>query len=60
MLIKEKRNLDDDENGVYLKNVDEDGLQICEKEGKGEVYIYYSEIEDLIKLLKKYKEEYYR
>lgn len=60
MLVKEKKSLDDDENGIYLKNVDEDGLQICEKGGGGEVYVYYSEIEDLIKLLKEFKEKYYK
>ena len=59
MLLKEKRNLDDDENGLFLQNVDIDGLQIVEKEGGGMVYVYYSEVEDLINDLKYFKKEYY-
>jgi len=59
MLLKEKRSLDDDENGLFLKNIDIDGVQICEKNGENMVYVYYSEIDDLINQLLYYKKEYY-
>jgi len=57
MLLKEKRSLDDDENGLYVKNIDEDGVKICEKCSDEGVYVYYSEIPLLVDLLSKYKEE---
>ena len=59
MMVKEKRQLDDDENGLYVKNIDEDGVKICEKCSDEGVYVYYSEIEDLINNLYHYKENYY-
>ena len=59
VLVKEKNDIDDDENGIFLQNVDVDGVQICEKEGRGMVYVYYCEIPMLIEKLLYYKKEYY-
>jgi hypothetical protein len=59
ILVREKRNLDDDENGIFLQNIDIDGLQIVEKNGENMVYIYYSEIDKLIKKLRYFKRKYY-
>jgi len=59
MLVKEKSCLDDDENGLYVQNVDADGVQIVEKDGQNAVYVYYSEIDVLIEKLRYYKEAYF-
>ena len=47
--------VDDTENSLILQSGDIDGFHICEIEGKGKIYVYYSEIKDLIKCLKKVK-----
>lgn len=50
----ERKELDSDQNGLYLETADEDGIHICEKVGDGKVYVYYSELPSLIKLLQEY------
>ena len=50
-----KIQLDKDENGLYIELADEDGLHIIETDGKGKVYVYYSELDKLLQKLKQIK-----
>ena len=56
-MIKEIIDIAPGENNIYIKPADIDGFKICEQEGKGEVYIYYSEIELLEQAIRKVKYE---
>jgi len=55
-MLKETRSFDDNENSLLFVPIDEDGFQIREIEGKGEVYVYYSEIPLLIEHLRRIAE----
>lgn len=43
--------IENDPNGLLLCPGDEDGFHITEVEGKGRIYVYYSERERLIECL---------
>ena len=51
-MIKKIVPLDDTENTLLLVPADIDGFHIKETEGDGKIYVYYSEIKDLIVNLK--------
>ena len=59
-MIKEKITLDDTDNTLLISPGDEDGFHIEETEGENRVYVYYSEIEKLMQLLRKTKYEHER
>jgi len=51
---QERRYIDNRENGLYVEAADEDGVHVCESADDNKVYIYFSEIPDLIKILQEY------
>jgi hypothetical protein len=53
MVLKKTVYLDDDPNGLRLDPVDCDGFAIVERDGgrNGKIYVYYSERDDLVKIL---------
>jgi hypothetical protein len=53
-MVKERMYLDDGENGAYVEAADDDGIQICECNGESKVYIYFSEISKLVRILQEY------
>ena len=55
MRITKDTPVDDTENSLILSPGDIDGFHICENEGKGKIYVYYSEITNLIKRLQEVK-----
>lgn len=52
-ILKKETYLDDEENTLRLEPADIDGFYIEETVGKNKVYVYYTEIETLIQLLRK-------
>ena len=49
ILEEPKQITENDPNGLILVPGDMDGFHIAEAEGTGKVYVYYSEVEDVIK-----------
>jgi hypothetical protein len=51
MISKDSIWVDEAENGLRIDHGDEDGFKIVESEGESEVYVYYSELKKLIRVL---------